>query len=103
MNVYVTALELRNKGYKSVFTERGLSGFNIPEKAIDFAFLSKCTNLIKDVVYKVFEKEYIEIDELFNSGGHTGTPVICKRDYNKEYHDLMDEMKAIQKTINARF
>lgn len=102
-NVLAHKLRIRKNGYKSVLTERGLSGYNIPEKAIDFAFLIRCTNLIKEVVYKVFENEYIEIDNRINSDKYARIPAHSQRDYNTEYAELLNEMKVIQKQIDTRF
>ncbi len=94
---------IRNTGYKSVFLLRGLSGYNIPEKIIDFAFLVQCTNVIKNFIYDVFKDEYHKIDDVINSDKYSGKPLISQRDYAKEFTELKNEIKIIQKRIEERF
>ena len=94
----------RKKRLESVFMLKGLSGYDIPERYLDYVFLVRLTNSIRDVVYQVFEKEYIEIDERFNSNNSVlEKKKLITRDYNKEIKDLKDEMINIQRRITARF
>lgn len=102
-NVLAHKPRVRDNGYKSVFLTRGLSGYNIPEKGGDFAFLVKCINIINKFIYSVFENEYHAIDEIINSAEYSGKPLISERDYSKEINDLKEEIKVIQKKIEERF
>lgn len=102
-NVLAHNLRDKKKGRKSVFMLKGLSGYNIPEKPIEYLFLIRCTNIIKKVIYEVFEKEYIEIDEEINSDKYNNKALMPRRDYDKEYDYLVKELKTIQKKIEERF
>lgn len=92
-------LRIEKNGATSVFIDRGISGYNIPERIADFAFLIKCTYLIKKVVYDVFEKEYIIVDEEINSEKYAAKPLLTERDYDKEYKNLINDIVVVQANI----
>jgi hypothetical protein len=99
-NVLAHNLRDKKQKLKSVFLVNGLSGYDIPERYPDFVFLVRLTNTIRDVIYQVFEKEYIEIDKEFNLyNSLPGKKQLTKRDYSKELKDLKEEMIKIQRKI----
>jgi hypothetical protein len=94
----------RKNSLESVFMLKGLGGYDIPERHLDYRFLVRLTNAVREVVYQVFKEEYLEIDEKFNSDDSLRKKEkSIERDYDKEVKDLKDEMISIQKRIEARF
>ncbi len=94
----VLAHNLRiDKGSESIFIGTGLSGYSIPEKPGDFAFLVKCIYLIKKIVHEAFEKEYDLVDREINSEKNSKVPLLPVRDYTREYEDLIKEMSVVQR------
>lgn len=93
----------KKKERKSVFMLKGLSGYNIPERPIEYLFLVRCTNIIRKVIYEVFKKEYVEIDEEINSDKYTDKVLKPRRDYGKEYDCLIKDLETVQKKIEDRF
>lgn len=102
----VLAHNLRDKknSLESVFMLKGLSGYDIPERHLDYFFLVRLTSTIRDVIYEVFKKEYIEIDESINSDNLLPeNKQLVNRDYDNEIKELKEEMIKIQRRIEARY
>lgn len=104
-NILAHNLRVQKSGYTSVFTSKGLSGYNIPEKPTDFAFLVQCIDLIKQIIYKMFRNEYDEVVSqvnLKNEETKNNVP-LAQRDYKKEYEQLRNEIWKRKEQIETRF
>jgi hypothetical protein len=104
-NVLAHNYRVQKLGYKSVFISKGLSGYNIPQRILDFAFLIQCIDLVRQIVYKIFKEEYLEIlGEVDKIRISTRKPALNEnRNYREEYEELRKEIWRRKEIIEARY
>lgn len=104
-NILAHNLRIQKEGHESVFISKGLSGYNIPERISDFAFLIRCIDLIRQIIIQMFKNEYeVVLNEINLRNEESKENVdLSQRDYEKEYEQLRNDIWKIKEQIEARF